>query len=138
MQLGTTGAFTSSSSIAFPDEAAAVDYVSVVNSDEWATCRAKEFQKFQTDSGSDTVVTLATRDEPSLNQNGFESYAQFNLSGPDGVLQRYVLISLYRLGREVITVNEEYPALSDADFKTFTDENYAALVAAYGRINKLP
>lgn len=137
MQLGQTGAFTSSFSLAFPDEAAAIDYISVVNSDAWATCRAQQFQQFQADNGSDSVVTVATRDEPSLHQNGFESYAQFNVSATDGTVQRYILSSFYRLGREVINENEEYAGLSDADFKLYTDANYAALTAAYNRVSAL-
>lgn len=137
MQLGQTGAFTSSLSLAFPDEAAAIDFISVVNSAEWGTCRAQQFQKFQADNGSDSVVTVATRDEPSLNQNGFESYAQFNVSAADGTVQRFILSSFYRRGREVINENEEYAGLSDADFKTFTDDNYTALIAAYNRVSAL-
>ncbi|MEY2583166.1 MAG: hypothetical protein QOE09_3015 [Ilumatobacteraceae bacterium] len=138
LQLGQTGAFTSSFSLAFPDEAAAIDYISVVNTPEWGTCRTRQFQKFQVDNGSDSVVSVATRDEPSLHQNGFESYAQFNVSAADGTVQRYIISSFYRLGRVVINVNQEYAGLSEADFKTYTDDNYAALIAAYGRINKLP
>jgi hypothetical protein len=138
MELGDTGAFVYSTSLAFPDETSAMEYVAIVNTDAWGTCFAGQLQQFQANSGNDYVVSVATRDNPSLSQGGFESYAQFNITSPEGAIDRIVLVSIYRYGREVIVATEEYGSLSDADNKKMVDDSYAALLAAYNRITALP
>ena len=137
MQFGDTGAFVGSFAQAFPDESLASEYIDVINSEEWGACRAAQLQQVQTDAGSDHVVKLVTRDEPTLNENGFESYAQFDVAAPDGTVARIILLSFYRIGRTVITTTVEYAALSDADATTFHSDAYNALVAAYARVNAL-
>lgn len=134
-QLGATGAYSSSGSLVFPDESTAVDYIALINSDTWATCQVGKLQQVQTNAGSNNVVTLKTRDEPTLNQNGFESYAEFDVSAPDGTTSRFVLFSFYRISRTVIVTVLDYAGLSDADFTKFHSDAYAALVAAYARVN---
>jgi hypothetical protein len=138
MQLGDTGAFVSSGGIAFPDESLAMEFIGVLNTDGWATCRTEQLQQFQQDNGSDRVVQLATREAPSLNQSGFESYAEFSVNTPAGELERVVMISFYRLGRTVLVQTVEYGALSDSDLAKMTDDAYTALSKAYERVNALP
>lgn len=138
MQLGDTNAFLHSSSLAFPDETLAMEHVAILNSDVWATCYAAEIQKFQADNGFDKVVSVARRDDPSLNQGGFESFAEFDIASPEGVLERVILVSVFRYGREVIIETQEYGGLSDADSQKFFDDSYAALLAAYDRVVALP
>ena len=134
MQLGDTGAFVYSSSLAFPDESLAKEYVAIVNLDAWSTCFAGQIQKFQTDSGNDYVVNVATRDNPTLNQGGFESFAQFDITSPTGSVDRSAFVSVFRYGREVIIETQEYAGLSDADHQKVADDSYAALLAAYNRV----
>ncbi len=138
MQLGETGAYVYSNSRAFPDESLAMEYVALINTDVWATCYAAQLQKFQTDNGKDYVVTVATRDDSTLNQGGFESYAEFDITAVDGTLDRVVLLSVYRYGREVILETVEYGGLEDADRQKVFDDSYAALLAAYNRVDALP
>ncbi|HEY0520798.1 MAG TPA: hypothetical protein VGC84_14990, partial [Ilumatobacteraceae bacterium] len=102
MQLGQTGAFVYSSSFAFPDETLAMEYVAILNSDEWGKCFAGQLQNFQANSGNDYVVNVGTRDNPSLNQGGFESYAEFDITSPAGSIDRVDINSVFRYGREVI------------------------------------
>ena len=137
MQLGDTGAFVSSFSLVFPEESLAVEHIGVVNTEVWGACRAGQLQQFQDDNATGATVSITSRDDPSLGQNGFEGFVEFAISGADGQVQRYVQISLYRLGRVVLGVTSEYGSLSDADFATLTNDGYAALVAAYDRINEL-
>lgn len=138
MQLGDTGAFVYSSSLAFPQETLAMEYVAILNTEVWATCFAAQIQKFQTDNGYDYVVNVATRDDPSLNQGGFESYAEFDITSAEGSIDRVVLVSVFRYGREVILETQEYAGLSDADKQKFFDDSYTALLAAYNRVVALP
>lgn len=138
MQLGDTGAYVYSSSLAFPDETLAMEYVGILNTDAWATCFAAQIQKFQTDNGNDYVVNVATRDNPSLNQGGFESYAEFDITSAEGSIDRVVLVNVFRYGREVILETQEYGSLSDADQQKFFDDSYAALLAAYNRVVAMP
>lgn len=137
IQLNDTGAFVSSYTVAFPDEAFATEYIGIVNTDDWAPCRAAQLQQFQTDNGYDFTVTVATRESSTLHQNGFDSYAEFDITAPDGSIGRIVTTSFYRIGREVIVVNQEYSSLADADFTKFFDDAYAALVNSYDRVNAL-
>jgi hypothetical protein len=116
MQLGETGAFAASVAQVFPDESLAIEHIGVVNTEAWGVCRAGQLQQVQADAGSDNLVTVVTRDNPDLNQGGFESYAQFALSSPDGTLNRVILFSFYRIGRTVILQTLEYGGLSDAEF----------------------
>ena len=134
-QLGETGAYSSSGSLVFPDESVAVAYVALINSDAWGTCQVGKLQEIQDNAGSTNVVKLATRTEPTLNKNGFESYAEFDVVGTDGTTNRIVLFSYYRIGRTVIVTVLDYAGLSEADFTTFQGDAYKALVAAYGRVN---
>jgi hypothetical protein len=138
MQLGDTGAFVSSSGQAFPDETLAMEYVGVLNTDDWAACRVEKLQKFQQDNNSTSVVELATRESDSLNQDGFESYAEFHVKSADGTLQRVVMQSFYRLGRTVISQAIEYGALSDSDLDKLVNDAYIALSDSYNRVNALP
>jgi len=137
MQLGETGAFSSSFALAFPDELLATEYIGVVNTDAWGVCRTGQLQQVQVDGGSDNLVTLVTRDNASLNQSGFEGFAEFNVAAPDGTINRIVNFSFYRIGRTVIAEISEYGALSDADFETFTADVFTALTASYDRVNAL-
>lgn len=137
MQLGETGAFAASVAQVFPDESLAIEHIGVVNTEAWGVCRAGQLQQVQADAGSDNLVTVVTRDNPDLNQGGFESYAQFALSSPDGTLNRVILFSFYRIGRTVILQTLEYGGLSDAEFATFNTDSYNALSAAYNRVNAL-
>ena len=137
MQLGDTGAFVSSGGAAFPDETLAMEYVGVLNTDDWAVCRVQKLQKFQQDNDSTSVVELATRESPSLNQDGFESYAEFHVKSPDGTLERVLMQSTYRLGRTVISQLVEYGALSDSDLDKLGNDTYAALSDSYDRVNAL-
>ena len=134
-QLGETGAYSSSASLVFPDESVAVEYIDLINSDAWGTCQVGKLQEVQDNAGSTNVVKLATRDDPTLNQNGFESYAEFDVVGTDGTTNRIVLFSYYRIARTVIVTVLDYAGLSEADFTTFQGDAYQALVAAYGRVN---
>jgi len=137
MQLGDTGAYLSSGGVAFPDETLAMEYVGVLNTDEWAACRVEKLQKFQTDNNSPSIVELATRESETLNQSGFESYAEFHLKSTDGALERVVTQSFYRLGRTVIAQFVEYGALSDSDLQKVYDDAYTALSDSYTRVNAL-
>ena len=134
-QLGATGAYSSSGSLVFPDESVAIDYIALINSDAWATCQVGKLQEIQDNAGSTNVVKLVTRAEPTLNKNGFESYAEFDVVGTDGVTNRIVLFSYYRIARTVIVTVLDYAGLSEADFTTFQGDAYQALLAAYGRVN---
>lgn len=138
MQLGDTGAFVYSSSLAFPKETLAMEYVAILNTEVWATCFAAQLQKFQTDNGYDYVVNVATRDNPSLNQGGFESYAEFDITSAKGSIDRVVVVSVFRYGREVLLQTQEYAGLSDADKQKVFDDSYTALLAAYNRVHALP
>lgn len=137
MQLGDTGAFVASGGVAFPDETLAMEYIGVINTDVWATCTADQFQRNQRDNGFDLVVEVTSRESDTLQQGGFESYAEFAINTPDGSLQRVVSLSFYRLSRTVITQTIEYGAMSDADFATLQDGAYVALTDAYDRVNAL-
>lgn len=138
MQLGDTGAFVGSGGLAFPDETLAMEYIAVLNTDDWATCQVEQIQKFQQDNNSTSVVELATRASDSLNQAGFESYAEFDLKSTDGALERVVMQSYFRLGRTVISQVVEYGALSDTDFDKVVNDAYVALSDSYDRVNALP
>ncbi len=138
MRLGDTGAFVYSSSLAFPDETLAMEYVAIVNTDAWATCFTAQIQKFQSDSGNNEVVNLATRDDPSLGEGGFESFTEFDITSPEGSIDRVVFVSVYRYGRAVIIETKEYDHLSDADLQKVFDDSYSALLAAYNRVVALP
>lgn len=138
MQLGDTGAFVSSGGVAFPDETLAMEYIGVINTDGWATCFADQLQQNQRDNGFDLAVEVTTRESDTLQQGGFESYAEFAINAPDGAPQRVVTRSFYRLGRTVIAETVEYGGLSDADFATLQDGAYVALTDAYDRVNALP
>jgi hypothetical protein len=138
MQFGNTGAFTSSTATAFPDAATAQAFIAIVNSDEWGSCRTEQLVQIQRDQGFDEVeVELTSRANDALGQSGFESYAAFSYTDAAGELTRVVVTSFYRLDQTVITVSQEYGALSDADATTFFDAGYDALVAAYGRVDAL-
>jgi hypothetical protein len=138
MQLGDTGAYVYSTSVAFPEETLAMEYVAILNTEVWATCFAAQIQKFQTDNGNDYVVNVATRDSPSLNQGGFESYAEFDITSAKGSIDRVLLVNVFRFGREVIIETQEYAGLSDADKQKVFDDSYTALLAAYNRVIALP
>lgn len=137
MQLGDTGGFVGSGGLAFPDETLAMEYIGVLNTDDWAACRVEKLQKFQQDNDSASVVELATSESASLNQDGFESYAEFHVKSPDGTLERVVMQSSYRLGRTVITQTIEYGALSDTDLNKLVNDAYVALSDSYNRVNAL-
>lgn len=137
MQLGETGAFVYSTGLAFPDDALAMEYIGVVNTDVWATCRAEQLQQFQQDNGSDSVVKVESRESPNLNQAGFESYIEFAITLPDGTLDRVATQSYYRLGRTVIAQTIEYGGMSEADLTKMVDDTYVALSDAYDRVNAL-
>jgi hypothetical protein len=137
MQLGETGAFAGSFVQVFPDESLAIEHIGVVSSEDWGVCRAGQLQQAQADAGSDNLVTVVTRDSLDLNQGGLESYAQFDVSSPDGTLNRVILFSFYRIGRTVIGQVLEYGGLSDTDFATFNTDTHRALTAAYARVNAL-
>ncbi len=138
MQLGDTGAYVGSGGLAFSDETLAMEYIAVLNTDDWAACRVEGLQQFQRDNDSVSVVELATRESESLNQDGFESYAEFSVKSPDGTLERVVMQSFYRLGRTVIMQTIEYGALSDADLDRLFNDAYVALSDSYNRVNALP
>ncbi len=138
MQLGDTGAFVISGGLAFPDETLAMEYIGVLNTDDWAACRVTKLQKFQEDNNSVSVVELATREVAELNQAGFESYAEFHVKSPDGTLERVAMQSFYRLGRTVISQIVEYGALSDSDLDKLMNDAYVALSDSYDRVNALP
>lgn len=138
MQLGDTGAFVYSSSMAFPDETLAMEYVALLNTDAWSSCFAGQIQKFQTDSGNAYVVNVGTRDNPSLGQGGFESFAEFDITSPEGSIDRVVLVFVYRYGRAVVVETVEHASLSDADSQKLFDDSYSALLAAYNRVVALP
>lgn len=137
MQLGTTGAFVSSYSFVFPDESLAREYIDLVNTDEWAACRGEQMQQFQDNHGIDSAVTLASRDDPKLHQDGFESFTEFELLDLDGHVLRTVVFNLYQVDRTVIGLTLEYGDLGDADEKTYFDESHGALLAAYNRVKAL-
>lgn len=137
MQLGDTGAFVISSGLAFPDETLAMEYIGVVNTDDWAACRVAQLQELQDSNNSSSVVELATRESAVLNQSGFESYAEFNVNSPDGALERVVMQSFYRLGRTVILQIVEYGALSDSDMDKLMSDAYTALSDSYDRVYAL-
>lgn len=61
MQLGETGAFAGSFALVFPDESLAIDYIDVVNTEDWSTCRAGQIQQGQVNAGSDNLVAVVTR-----------------------------------------------------------------------------
>jgi hypothetical protein len=134
-QLGDTGAYSSSASLVFPDESVSVAYIALINSEAWGTCQVGKLQEIQDNAGSTNVVKLATRTEPTLNQNGFESYAEFDVVGTDGATNRIVLFSYYRIARTVIVTVLDYSGLSQDDFTKFQNDAYQALLAAYGRVN---
>ncbi len=138
MQLGDTGGFVSSGGLAFPDETLAMEYIGVLNTDDWAACRVTKLQQFQEDNNSVSVVELATRESATLNQAGFESYAEFHIKSPDGTLERVAMQSFYRLGRTVISQIVEYGALSDSDLDKLMNDAYVALSDSYDRVNALP
>jgi hypothetical protein len=138
MQFGGTDAFVSSAASVFADEPDAQEFIAIVNTDEWGTCRAEQLQQTQRDNGLDDItVQVTSRTTDNLGESGFEAYAEFDYTDADGNLTRVVLFSYYRLGRTVITVIEEYGALTDAESTAFFDDTYNALSAAYERVNAL-
>lgn len=137
MQLGDTGAFVSSSGMAFPDETTAMEYIAVVNTDDWAACRVARLQQYQKDNNSTSIVELATRESDALNQSGFESYVEFHITSADGTLERVATQSFYRLGRTVVIQVIEYGSLSDSDLDKLVDDAYVALSDSYDRVNAL-
>lgn len=137
MQYGTSDAFVSSHSLVMPDAATAAQYVALVNSDEWMKCTIAQLQKYQIDNGSDSTVSVATRDIATLHQNGFESYAEIHFTDTSGNVARTALMSFYVIDRTVIEVSEEYGAIPNADTRTLLDNSYNALVAAYTRVNAI-
>jgi hypothetical protein len=92
----------------------------------------------QVDQGfADINVEVASRTSDVLGQRGFEAYAQFNYTDAAGNLTRVVLMSWYRLDEVVITVIEEYGALTDEQVTEFFDSSYNALSASYARVDAL-
>jgi hypothetical protein len=136
MQYGDTGAYASSFTVVFPEVAQAQEYIGVVSTDVWGTCKAAEYQQFQHDNGHDDItVSVTSRTNETLGQSGFEAYAEFSLADAAGNVSRIVVTSFYRLERTVIVVTEEYGSLNDADSAGFFDGTFAALTAAYHRVN---
>jgi len=138
MQFGDTGAFVSSSTFVFPDETTASEFIAIVNTDEWGTCRAGQLQQFQRDNGGDDIsVQVTSRTTDTLGQSGFEAYGEFTFTDAAGDVTRAVLISYYRLGATVIVVNQEYGALDNSQTTAFFDDAYNALSASYQRVDAL-
>ena len=137
MQLGSAVAYVNSYAITFPSEPLAMEYIGVVSTDVWATCRAAQIQHETVDPNSPDVVTVTTRDAPNLHTSGFESYAQFEYKQPDGSTSGVNETSFYRLGRTVISVSKQYGSLNDADTASFTKDPYTALSAAYARVGAI-
>ena len=136
MQFGDTGAYVSSSASVFADEPDAMDFIDIIGTDEWGTCRAEQLQQAQRDSGFDDItVEVTSRTNEALGQSGLEGYAEFSYTDAAGNLTRVVLVSYYRLGRTVISVVQEYGELSDGESTAFFDDTYNALTAAYERVN---
>jgi hypothetical protein len=136
MQFGDTTAYVSSSASVFPAETDASEFIDIIATEEWGTCRAEQLQQAQRDAGFDDItVAVTSRTNDVLGQNGLEGYGEFSFTDADGNLTRVVLISYYRLGRTVISVVQEYGELSDTESTAFFDDAYNALTAAYGRVN---
>lgn len=138
MELGQSGAFVDSFSIAFPSESLAMEYVGVVSTDVWGACRTKQLQQEAIDRQSGAVVALVTRDAENLHSSGFESFAQFEYTDPDAGVVAELQVSYYRIGRDVIVLAQQSGHLNDADLASLTNDTYTALLAAYARVNALP
>ena len=138
MQLGSAIAYVTSYAITFPSESLAMEYIGVVSTDVWGTCRAAQIQHETVPADSPQVVTLTTRDAPNLHTSGFESYAQFEYKQPDGSTSGVIETSFYRLGRTVISVAKQYGQLNAADTTAFTNDPYTALSDAYARVSAQP
>ncbi len=137
MQLGSSSTYVSSYAITFPSEPLAMEYIGVVSTDIWGTCRTAQIQQQTVEPSSQQVVVLTTRDAPNLQTNGFESYAQFEYHQPDGSTIAVIETSFYRLGRTVISVAKQYAALDEAQSAALTNDPYTALSAAYARVGTL-
>ncbi|MEP7202316.1 MAG: hypothetical protein ABI894_06890 [Ilumatobacteraceae bacterium] len=138
MQFGETDAFESSFTAVFPDVNLAQEYVGVVGTDEWGTCRAQQLEQDQHDNGFDAIsVNVTSRTIETLGQSGFEAYAEFSFTDAEGNTTRIATVSFYRLERTVIGVTEEYGGLADADSTSFFDATFKALTEAYHRVNAM-
>ena len=61
----------------------AKEFLAILNTEKWAQCKSGELQEFQTSNWSDNAITLVTREDPTLHQNGYESFARFDVIATD-------------------------------------------------------
>ena len=106
-QLGSTGAYSSSGSLVFPDESVAVAYIALINSDAWGTCQTGKLQEIQDNAGSANVAKLVTR-STDVEPERLRKLRGFDITGTDGTTNRIVLFSYYRIGRTVIVTVLDY------------------------------
>jgi hypothetical protein len=137
MRLGQSNAYAGSRTFAFPSDEAAVEWLAVVDSDEWAECQRAQLADFQASEGFDVEVQVATREAPELGQQGFESFASFSVADREGNVGAYTEYSFYRLGPVVIRLGLDLGPLAEGEDATMSDDVTAALTAAYERVNAI-
>lgn len=136
VQLTDQAAYAYSRAYVFPTEADAVAWVGIAATDAWSDCLVQDYQEFQDEQGADVEMTVETRENELLGQDGFEAFA--NLYGRDGSDQVVldVLKEVYRLGNVVIVTTTEDAVMGDAG-RQLDDGHYAALSAAWDRVNAM-
>ena len=136
MQLGEEQGFVSSIALAFPDEATALSYVTLVNTDDFAQCTLDALQTFMdTNSPGIEMAFDATTDE-TVGTDGLERYIM--MSGSDsGGLAYLNEFTMYRIGRVVVRVTREYGPMTDEVSAQIDNDSYTALSNAYDRVNAL-
>ncbi|NUT95273.1 MAG: hypothetical protein HOY78_24930 [Saccharothrix sp.] len=135
--------FVYSNSAVFPDEGTAVKWVEFRKSPTFLECRRVELEKGQQATDSRFSVSLERTTTDGLGQNGFESYALYQLkadvgSGPQNSNATFARHT-YRVGRTVITLSIDIAAetTDPADLDTRVSNDVTrALTTAYQRIGQ--
>lgn len=136
VQFKKAAVFSTSYSYVVPNAKAAKKLIAVINSRGWSDCKKAELEAFQKKQGNDALKIVLDEDkDPSLGQGGFEARIGF-LYKEKGRLTGVVDISVYRLERVVILVQNEYGATKQAELNELSDGTYRALTKAYARVNK--
>lgn len=136
MQFGSEIAYITSRAAVFPDEAAAMQFTSVLSSDAWGACQTEDLNDFQAANETGLTATLDTREREGLGENTLESYALLTLAdGDDAEAEAYQEMDAYRYGRVVVVVFTEAAYLEDAQATAFVDASYEALLVNFDRLN---
>lgn len=134
---GEDAFWVSTRTFAFPTPADADAWLAIVDADTWTDCVTDALQAVQDGRDTGVTATLRTRDAEHLGEQGFESYAAYDLTDADGNLVGASDYSFYQRDRLVIRVAQDVGGIEDEPFQQAGDDAYRALQNAYARVEEL-